>query len=338
MTRQLTTAEVIYLGRAYETRRYWRELRGVIYALYGERARYVTQTVLTMDPKQGEAEDSSRLQGVQFIVTNAQQAVVPYDLTATWWQAHHLTPDERTLVTTTHLDDMLGDSLPLRLRSALRAYVEEHLGDLFLTVWEAQTPLVNTYDLGMPPTLPFSHVLVDDAGGQRELREDDAIQAGRDAARYAVWDRERRYVYNLYGPAAARMIKTTAWVYNDSDYDERPTFRVYDEAGQRIPYDLSLPFWSRFNFSSAAVAGYRERHRVGMPDVAPGISDDVEPEVSDEDRDALFTSSVLDALTVLQRDLLEIQFQAIRQYASPSTTEYDLTTPPPHFPALLVGD
>lgn len=334
MTRYLTTTEALGLGRAYETRCYWRKLRDVIFSLYGERARYVTQTVLTTRDDSTPASGVQGTQGAQFVVTDTEHKVMPFDLTATWWQECVLTPDERSLVTTAYLDGILGESLPEVLRSTLRRYVEDHLGDLFLTTWEEQPPLVNTYDLATLPALPFERVLVDDSGKLRELREDEGIAAAKEYARYAMWEREKEYAHLLYGPQATRMVKTTSWIYNDNSYDETPTFDVYDAEGRRLPYDLSLPWWSRLGFSPEAIAAYRERHPLGK------VSDTkLDTALINDDDEELFTEPIINALNVLRRDLLEIQFDEIWDYVDPDTTEYDLIKPPPlRFPALILDD
>ncbi|MGZ3666027.1 MAG: hypothetical protein ACXVDA_16275 [Ktedonobacterales bacterium] len=347
MIRHLTTTEVLHLGRAYETRRYWRKLRDVIFSLYGEGSRYVTQTVLTTRDDSTLASGVQGSLGAQFLVTDTEHKVMPLDLTATWWQERVLTPDERSLVTTAHLDSMLGESLPEDLQYTLRRYVEDHLGDLFLTTWEEQSPLVNTYDLATLPALPFERVLVDDAGERRELREDEGIVAAKEYARYAMWEREKEYTHLLYGPQAMRMVKTTSWIYNDNSYDEMPTFDVYDAEGRRLSYDFSLPWWSRFGFGSEAIAAYRKRHPLSNESRTkrdPALinddhdKNDVDYNMNDDD-DELFNEPIINALNVLRRDLLEIQFDEIWDYVDPDTTEYDLIKPPPlHFPALILDD
>lgn len=340
MTRHLTTTEALSLGRAYEMRRYWRKLRDVIFSLYGKGARYVTQTMLTTRDDSAPASGVQGMQGAQFLVTDTEHKVMPFDLTATWWQERDLTPDECSLVTTAHLDSVVGESLPEDLRYTLRRYVEDHLGDLFLTTWEEQPPLINTYDLATLPTLPFERVLIDDAGELRELREDEGIVAAKEYAGYAMWEREKEYAHLLYGPQATRMVKTTSWIYNDNSYDETPSFEVYDARGRRLSYDFSLPWWSRFGFGPEALAAYRKRHPLGkesetMRDHA--LINDVHDKNDDDDE--LFTEPIINALNVLRRDLLEIQFDEIWDDVDPDTTAYDLIKPPPlRFPALLLND
>jgi hypothetical protein len=325
--RQLTSEEIIRLARAHETRRYWRAMRQFVQALYGNQAYYVTQTILSV------SRDEEFMYGLQLIVTDEKRQVLPFDRLTSWWQKQSLTQDDQTCFDTSHLDTLLGDSFSDNLQASLREFAEQSLNIEFRVTWTRTEPFVNTYDLTAYPSLPYLKVtMVESDDTQRELAEEECIASGKEHLHYLEWARIRDYVFLLYGEQAAEMELTISWIYNDSSYDETPQFKVYDANGKRLYYDLSLPWWTRFRFSSDDADKYRERHPYGT------ALKEYE-ELSPEDDDELFEECVGNAINVLRRDLLGIRYSEIWEYANSDSTIYNLQSPPAiQYKSLYVQD
>ncbi len=254
MPRQLTPTDIIHIGYQYEVHAYWGQVRVVAMALFGARVAGVTIAQVDV-PVEGHV-----LRGVQIVATDAAGLVLHYDFTTPWW-VPHLPTRQRARYATAHLADLaasVGSAFPPNLREALQALCEERLGMEFLQQWEDHVPRTWMFDCRTPP--PVATQPITTAAGEA-LAADALIAVGREHAAYQRWAQMYDYVRTLYDPRA-----TTAKViffsrYNDSTYDSDVRLEVRDAEGQRLYYDLHLPWWRRYGFSDAFIAAYDEAHQ-----------------------------------------------------------------------------
>lgn len=325
--RELSAQEIIQAGRAQATRGAWERARDFTWALYSPAAAHVTYSQ-TMFPR-----DDHRLRTIQVLAFDAAGHLVPYDFAAAWWAGRDLPDEVLASAWECTQDDLargLGDSLPDALRDELRAFAEECLGVETLHTWlgwnESET-LTWMFDLSAPPLQPCA-AIADDAGVS--LTDAEIVAAGLERERLSHWTGAREYVHTLYGGRAVKAEVTAFSRYNDTAYDRDIRLDVFDAGGQRLFFDLRLPWWARFGFSEQEIARYAKEH-------------DPAQAVPDPEYDLAYGTDANNradgAIQRLATLLLGADFIETRGAWDSDTASYDLTQPPPlRYPRLWARD
>lgn len=325
MRRELIPDEIIRAGRAAEAHHKWEHVRVFARSLYGSMAARMTYSQTTFP------EQDHRLRTMLALVFDADGGLIPYDFTTPWWAAHALPDDAQANtwdLTRGDLTRGLGGSFPDHLRDDLRAFAEDSLGIETLHTWlrddESET-LTWTFDLQIPPPPPYTH-LFDDAGAL--LSQSDVIAAGRERERRMHWTGAATYVHALYGERAVRVEVFAFSRYNDNTYDHSIRLDVLDANGQRLFYDLRLPWWERFALTEQDIVLYADEHNP-----LDAVDEDYEPAYGS------VTENVVGDIERFAMESLGAEFGETNDPWAPDSVAYDLTQPPPLlFPHVWIDD